>query len=164
MSNSKWVCFDCRSTYNREHQKCPTCGGDVQFIGKYFKPPKRSNDKEWEAIQILHEGGIHYDYGSGGFTSEMLDAYVHSTKQYSQRELLQVLHTASWYYKAYTLKWMAGERPRHPRSARQYLEKVEERKQDMFDIIQSVADKLGRGHPTVKGVLEDVAQLQHDNQ
>lgn len=160
MPNSKWVCFDCRSTYNRAHRLCPTCGGDPQFIGQYFKPPKRNNDKEWQAIKILHDAGIRYNHGAGGLTSDLLDNYFESTKLHTRTELLTVIRTASWYYRAYSLKWMAGERPRHPRDAIEYIEKIEARKQFMLDIIISVAKKLGRDHPTVQGAVVDIANLQ----
>jgi hypothetical protein len=160
MANSKWICFDCRSTYNREHRLCPTCGNQVQFIGQYFKPPKRGNDKEWQAIKILYDAGIRYDYGSGGLRSELLDGYLESTQPQTESELLTVIRTASWYYQAYSLKWMAGDRPRHPREAIAYLEQVEVRKQKMLEIVQSVAGKLGRDHPAVQVALSQIAKLQ----
>jgi|GEM_PF-6527964 len=160
MANSKWVCFDCRSTYNREHRMCPTCGEDVKFVGQYFKPPKKSNDKEWQAIKILHDAGIRYQHGAVDLQSSLLDTYLENPDHLTEKELLTIIRTASFYYRAYTLKWMAGERPRHPRSAQAYLEKIEARKPLMLGIVQSVADKLGRDHPVVQQALADIQELQ----
>ena len=159
MANSKWVCFDCRSTYNREHRSCPTCGKEVLFIGQYFQPPKKSDDKEWQAIKILHEGGIRYRRGAVDLQSSLLDSYMENPQQLPDKELLMILRTATFYYRAYTLKWMAGSRPRHPREAKLYLEKIESRKQLMLDIVQSVADKLGRDHPALQKAFTEIQDL-----
>ena len=65
MSNRKWTCFNCRKTYNREHARCPHCGNEVNFMGKYFKPPKSNKDKEWEAIELLIKGGFQFSAMTG---------------------------------------------------------------------------------------------------
>ena len=66
MGNRKWACFDCRTTYNREHSVCPKCGGKMRFMGLYFKPPKRSKDKEWQAIETLIDAGVIYNHSPVG--------------------------------------------------------------------------------------------------
>ncbi len=159
MANSKWVCFACRSTYNREHRTCPTCGEAVQFIGQYFKPPKKNNKTEWQAIKILHDAGIRYHHGAVDLQSSLLDSYMANPQPMTNKDLITVIRTASFYYRAYTLKWMAGERPRHPRDAQAYLAKIKARKPMMFDIVQSVADKLGRDHPAVIAALAEIKDL-----
>lgn len=60
MGNHKWSCFECRTTYNREHRVCPHCGSDLHYMGKYFKPPKRNKDKEWATIKRLIDEGVVY--------------------------------------------------------------------------------------------------------
>lgn len=159
----KYVCFDCRLTYNRKHRHCPKCKGFVQAIGKYFKPPKQNNDKEWEAIRILFDAGIRYAYSSGKAHSRLLDDYYKNPKQLSNAELLRILERASWLYECYVMKWVVGERPRHPRDARTYLASIEEKQQTMFDIVQSVANKLGRDHPQVQSTLAHLTKIQSEN-
>lgn len=65
MGNKSWSCFDCRKTYNRKHNKCPHCGSELKFMGKYFKAPKRNKDKEWEAVELLIDAGAIYNQMDG---------------------------------------------------------------------------------------------------
>lgn len=37
----------------------------MKFMGRYFKPPKSSKDKEWEAIKLLIDAGYQYSNMTG---------------------------------------------------------------------------------------------------
>ena len=65
MRNEKYACFGCRKTYTRQHSQCPHCGGELRYMGKYFKPPKRDKDKEWEAAELLINAGAIYQWRDG---------------------------------------------------------------------------------------------------
>lgn len=67
MMKGTWTCFDCRKSYNRPHAKCPCCGNnELKYMGLYFKPPKQSKDKEWEAVEMLIEAGLPYNHDGAG--------------------------------------------------------------------------------------------------
>lgn len=162
MNNSKYVCFDCRSTYNRDHRQCPTCQGDVQHIGKFFKAPKRNNAKAWEAVQILFDAGLRYNSSSGKYRGTIFEDYHKHKAQYTKYELLRVIERATWHYMCYVNKWIGGERPRHPREAREFLQQIENRKAHMLVITHEIANRLGRDHPDVKKCLARLDDTRSD--
>ncbi|WP_163831842.1 hypothetical protein [Spartinivicinus ruber] len=60
-----YTCFNCRSTYKRPfegvlYRKCPTCGGQSLSMDIRFRPPKKSNDKQWKKVQFLVENGFNF--------------------------------------------------------------------------------------------------------
>jgi hypothetical protein len=64
----KRACFNCRKcfkdrTYHQlavQTKTCPHCGGELHNMGTHFKAPRRSDDKAWEAIEMLYEAGVRY--------------------------------------------------------------------------------------------------------
>lgn len=153
MTYNTWACFDCRKVYNREHRKCPSCDNELHRMGKYFKAPTRKNDKEWEAIQILYQAGIRYNHGAVDLDFDLLAKYKNNPKQIPPYELITLLRTASWYYQALCQNHIVGERPKHPRTAREYLTTIETRKKELFWLVQTLVNRLGRSHPEAKKAL-----------
>ena len=39
---------------------CPNCGADAVRLGRHFKPPKRSDDKQWAKVRFLWENGFRF--------------------------------------------------------------------------------------------------------
>ena len=67
--NMAFACINCRKSFKREFNlskgipnnlKCPECGGIAQNFGRHFKPPKKSNIKQWKKIAFLSEHGFHF--------------------------------------------------------------------------------------------------------
>ena len=38
--------------------KCPHCGGIARNLGRKFKPPKRSDKKQWQKVKFLVSKGF----------------------------------------------------------------------------------------------------------
>ena len=56
MSNSAWVCFECRSAVRRPTQfagdvPCPTCGAACTPLGYKIPVPPKSKAREWQALR-----------------------------------------------------------------------------------------------------------------
>ena len=69
--NFAYACFDCRKSFKRaldnvdpkDYPKtmvCPDCGGDAVCLGRHFKPPKRSDHKQWAKVSFLWENGFRF--------------------------------------------------------------------------------------------------------
>lgn len=62
-----FACIDCRKSFKRlvdplgeipEKLPCPDCGKSAINLGRHFKPPKRSNTKQWLKVKFLVEHGF----------------------------------------------------------------------------------------------------------
>lgn len=59
-------CFTCRSTYKRPfektiaYRKCPHCGARAMVMNAHFRPPKKSDDRQWKKVQYLAEHGFNF--------------------------------------------------------------------------------------------------------
>lgn len=74
---SKYACFDCRKAFLIGRQRrtdattdesavCPQCGAPMVRMGKWFKPPRRADKKQWAKVRALARHGFFYSaYGSG---------------------------------------------------------------------------------------------------
>lgn len=40
--------------------KCSDCGGPSYNFGRHFKPPKKTDQKQWEKIRFLFEHGFRF--------------------------------------------------------------------------------------------------------
>ena len=67
-----FACLNCRKsfkrTYSEDSKKCPHCGENAINLGRHFKPPKRSDDEQWEKVQFLIDNGFafHKIYDDNG--------------------------------------------------------------------------------------------------
>ena len=83
---SKYACFDCRKAFLIGRKRlvnasarngspparpvddgvvCPDCGAPMVRMGKFFKPPRRADKKQWEKVRALYRHGfIFSSYGS----------------------------------------------------------------------------------------------------
>lgn len=65
----KKVCLACRVTFNRSFDSdseltypCPECGQSMVLLPHRFRPPKKSDDKKWEVVQLLISKGFYYQH------------------------------------------------------------------------------------------------------
>jgi len=72
MKNSyamSYACLDCCKSFKRSLDKpirepesmvCPNCGKQAYNFGRHFKPPKKTDVKQWEKIRFLFEHGFRF--------------------------------------------------------------------------------------------------------
>jgi len=58
-----YACFRCRKSFKRASRTeavlpCPDCGGPSIGLTRKFKPPKRSDEKQWEKVEALVRHGF----------------------------------------------------------------------------------------------------------
>lgn len=67
--NMAFACFDCCKSFKREFHlpdgvplelKCPDCGGLSHNLGRHFKPPKKTDKRQWEKVKFLFEHGFRF--------------------------------------------------------------------------------------------------------
>jgi predicted RNA-binding Zn-ribbon protein involved in translation (DUF1610 family) len=66
---NKNVCFDCRKSQNLGSNyenfvvsNCPDCGKKMTLMSNRFRPPKKTNVKEWEVVEFLFNEGFKYQH------------------------------------------------------------------------------------------------------
>jgi DNA-directed RNA polymerase subunit RPC12/RpoP len=64
-----YACLDCRKSFKRlvnpldevpEKLPCPDCGKPKINLGRHFKPPKKSDTKQWAKVKFLVEHGFRF--------------------------------------------------------------------------------------------------------
>lgn len=65
----KSVCLECRKALNRSldpgadrQYPCSECGKAMIVLSHRFRPPKKSDDKKWDAVKYLVDHGFYYDH------------------------------------------------------------------------------------------------------
>lgn len=58
-----YACFRCRKSFKRASRSdavlpCPECGGPSIGLSRKFKPPPRSDRKQWEKVEALVRHGF----------------------------------------------------------------------------------------------------------
>ena len=58
-----YACFRCRKSFKRASRveavlPCPECGGPSIGLTRKFKPPKRSDKKQWDKVEALVRHGF----------------------------------------------------------------------------------------------------------
>lgn len=94
---SPFVCVDCRRSFKRRwtkgltHRPCPVCGKPAICLDRKFKPPRATDDEQWEKVRLLI---LH------GFVFQSIYGDDHATVRYpaSLREARQWVKT--WAHKA----------------------------------------------------------------
>ena len=62
----KFVCVACRRSFKRPpgrgamHRPCPLCGKPAIEVGQKFKPPRASDDEQWEKVRLLISHGFRF--------------------------------------------------------------------------------------------------------
>lgn len=64
----KNICLYCKISFSQgndivsfnENRNCPKCREKMILVGHKFKPPKKSNDKAWEAVKLMIDNNFHY--------------------------------------------------------------------------------------------------------
>lgn len=60
-SNSTFTCIPCRFSAKQTYT-CPYCHKPMTSMGKAFKPPRKSNDSQWQKVAMLVEHDIVFGY------------------------------------------------------------------------------------------------------
>ena len=180
----KRACFNCRKCFKdrtyyhflTQTKTCPHCGGELQKMGTHFKAPKRSDDKAWEAIEMLYAAGVRYDvfdwhqhywpeaYKTRG-TSFAGFAMARAFEERGWDYLDQVLGdigiripssdedstepkraVTTERYHPHQMQWR-GPRPTHPRDVPAFLEWWREQGLDRIRIAVEACEKLGYEPP-----------------
>jgi len=61
-----YVCVKCRSSLKRPDEKniffrtCVICGENAVKVDVRFRPPKKTDDKEWQKIEFLFQHGFYF--------------------------------------------------------------------------------------------------------
>ncbi len=63
----KKLCIICKKSYSIgtdftvEHSTiCPQCGNETVFVNQKFKPPSRSNVRQWKIVEYLVHSGYRF--------------------------------------------------------------------------------------------------------
>lgn len=60
-SNSTYTCIPCRFSA-KGTSICPYCHEGMTYMGKAFKPPRKTNDSQWRKVALLVEHDIRFGY------------------------------------------------------------------------------------------------------
>jgi predicted nucleic acid-binding Zn-ribbon protein len=63
----KKVCLNCKKAFSQgtnfemiNDSNCPDCGVKMFQVNQKFKPPRKSDDKQWLVVKFLIENGFGY--------------------------------------------------------------------------------------------------------
>ena len=96
IQRERWVCLTCRKMFRpryvahdardeaafvrhaRRSVVCPECRAPMHPVGRYFKPPKQSNLKQWEKVRRLLAAGVNFSGYEGRLPKRLseVDAYL----------------------------------------------------------------------------------------
>lgn len=62
-SNVTYTCIPCRFSA-KQTTTCPYCREAMTFMGKAFKPPRKTNDSQWRKVEMLVAHDIRFGYCS----------------------------------------------------------------------------------------------------
>ena len=73
------ACFGCRRSVKVDvghwpprAAKCPECAGQLHWLGRTFRAPKRSDVKQWKKVEILWQAGYRFHSAWGGALPDTL--------------------------------------------------------------------------------------------
>src|SRR5262245_31607034 len=68
----KYVCFNCRKMFRLapDHPTdpppvCPQCGQGMVIVGRFFRPPRRTDTRRWRIVEELYRNGVRYSGYAG---------------------------------------------------------------------------------------------------
>lgn len=62
-SNVTHTCIPCRYSAKQTFT-CPYCNSPMTYMGKAFKPPRKSNNTQWRKVELLVTHDIRFGYCS----------------------------------------------------------------------------------------------------
>ena len=62
-SNATYSCISCRFSAKGTY-KCPHCHAAMTYMGKAFKPPRKTNDSQWRKVAMIIAHGERFGYCS----------------------------------------------------------------------------------------------------
>ncbi len=62
-SNVVFTCIPCRFSA-KQTSTCPHCRGPMIYMGKAFKPPRKTNDSQWRKVEMLVDHDVRFGYCS----------------------------------------------------------------------------------------------------
>ncbi|GAA4902500.1 hypothetical protein [Mucilaginibacter defluvii] len=72
----KKVCLNCRVAFNLSQVTnkvitlCPSCGVQYKIYNHKFRPPKKTDAKQWRVVQYLYLQGFNYQHVSDDLPSK----------------------------------------------------------------------------------------------
>jgi len=80
----KKLCLSCRLTLNRDFDDgssglkypCPKCQKEMILLPHRFRPPKKSDEAKWKAVEFLIEQGFRYQHVFEDVPENLRDAKV----------------------------------------------------------------------------------------
>ena len=89
------ACFSCRKSFkysveeNRTHV-CPQCSEEIFLMGRSFKAPKKSNEKQWLKVEKLRRAGFMYHtntYETAGYPKNLseVEAFIRDNPNHKFR-------------------------------------------------------------------------------
>jgi len=57
------ACFECRKSWKLAEgstAKCPQCGGDLHWMGRAFKVPRKADTEQWAKVRALWMAGFRF--------------------------------------------------------------------------------------------------------
>ncbi|WP_152998775.1 hypothetical protein [Sphingopyxis sp. H115] len=62
------ACFDCRKSWKLSEESsaiCPQCGKPVNWMGRAFKAPKKTDGEQWKKVETLWRAGFRFFPNTG---------------------------------------------------------------------------------------------------
>lgn len=90
---AKFVCFDCRKSFERNwiprnnFSICPECGNRTIRYDHKFRPPQKTDDKQWRKIEFLRDHGFYFQrvydqIGKGTFMDAKYPKDLNAAKEF----------------------------------------------------------------------------------
>jgi DNA-directed RNA polymerase subunit RPC12/RpoP len=83
----KNVCVTCRKAFKTleeiKNRKtvCPECAGEVILVSHRFKPPRKSDDKQWKLVAYMLDNGFRYEHTYDNNNGNILVPYPHTMEE-----------------------------------------------------------------------------------
>jgi len=76
------ACFKCRRSvkihvgyWSPRLARCPECGGNLCWLGRTFRAPKRSDARQWKKVETLWQAGFRFaSHGNGALPETLKEA------------------------------------------------------------------------------------------
>ena len=89
------ACFNCRKSFKYSVEErlahlCPQCGAEILEMGRSFKAPKKSHEKQWLKVEKLRRAGFMFHtntYETAGYPKNLneVDAFIRDNPDHKYR-------------------------------------------------------------------------------